>query len=95
MVLSSFVWPSRNRRRKLCDLRGSGCFRLHRIAATVAVRLGRRAGVEVPIAPSWTFKAEYLWTGFPTKTVNYPGSGQSISSDLTLQQFRLRPQLSL
>jgi high affinity Mn2+ porin len=47
------------------------------------------AGVEVPIAPSWTFKAEYLWTGFPTKSVNYPGSGQSISSDLTLQQVRL------
>ena len=47
------------------------------------------AGIEVPIAPSWTVKAEYLWTGFPTRTVNYPGSGQRISSDLALEQFRL------
>jgi high affinity Mn2+ porin len=47
------------------------------------------AGVEVPIAPSWTLKGEYLWTGFPTRTVNYPDSGQHISSDLSLQQFRL------
>jgi high affinity Mn2+ porin len=47
------------------------------------------AGVEVPIAPSWTLKAEYLWTGFPTQTVDYPQSGQRISSDLSLQQIRL------
>jgi len=46
-------------------------------------------GVEVPIAPSWTLKAEYLWTGFPNQTVNYPQSGQRISSDLSLQQLRL------
>jgi high affinity Mn2+ porin len=47
------------------------------------------AGVEVPIAPSWTLKAEYLWTGFPTETVDYPQSGQRIISDLSLQQVRL------
>ena len=47
------------------------------------------AGVEVPIAPSWTLKGEFLWTGFPTQTVNYPLSGQRISSDLSLKQFRL------
>jgi high affinity Mn2+ porin len=47
------------------------------------------AGVEVPIAPSWTLKAEYLWTGFPTQTVTYPLSGQRISSDLALEQVRL------
>jgi high affinity Mn2+ porin len=54
-------------------------------------RLGWAAGVgaEVPIAPSWTLKAEYLWTGFPIQTVNYLGSGQRISSDLSLEQFRL------
>jgi len=46
-------------------------------------------GVEVPIAPSWTVKGEFLWMGFPTQTVNYPLSGQRISSDLSLQQFRL------
>jgi len=47
------------------------------------------AGVEVPIAPHWALKGEYLWTGFPTQTVNYPLSGQRISSDLSLQQIRL------
>jgi len=47
------------------------------------------AGVEVPIAPSWTVKGEFLWMGFPTQTVNYPLSGQRISSDLSLEQFRL------
>jgi high affinity Mn2+ porin len=47
------------------------------------------AGVEVAIAPSWTVKGEFLWKGFPTQTVNYPLSGQRISSDLSLQQVRL------
>ena len=46
-------------------------------------------GVEVPVAPSWTLKAEYLWTGFPSQTVNYPLLGQHISSDLSLEQFRV------
>jgi high affinity Mn2+ porin len=47
------------------------------------------AGVELPIAPSWTMRAEYLYTGYGNETVNYPGSGQRISSDLSLQQLRL------
>jgi len=47
------------------------------------------AGVEMPVAPSWTLKAEYLWTGFPNQAVNYQQSGQRISSDLSLQQLRL------
>ncbi len=47
------------------------------------------AGVEVPIAPHWTAKAEYLWTGYPTTSVNYPFLGQRISSDFSLQQLRL------
>jgi high affinity Mn2+ porin len=46
-------------------------------------------GVEVPIAPSWTVRGEFLWMGFPTQTVSYPLSGQRISSDLALEQFRL------
>jgi high affinity Mn2+ porin len=47
------------------------------------------AGVEAPIAPSWTVKGEFLWMGFPTQTINYPLSGQRINSDLSLEQFRL------
>jgi high affinity Mn2+ porin len=47
------------------------------------------AGVELPIAPNWTAKAEYLWTGFPNATVSYPDLGQRISANLNLQEFRL------
>ena len=47
------------------------------------------AGVEVPIAPNWTAKGEYLWTGYPNATVNYPDLGQRISANLNLQEFRL------
>jgi high affinity Mn2+ porin len=47
------------------------------------------AGVELPIAPNWTAKAEYLWTGYPNTTVNYPDLGQRITSNLNLQEFRL------
>lgn len=54
-------------------------------------RLGWTAGVgvEVPVTPSWTVSAEYLWTGYPSKTVDYKWSGQHIASDLTTQQVRL------
>jgi high affinity Mn2+ porin len=54
-------------------------------------RLGWTAGVgaEVPIAPNWTAKGEYLWTGYPTATASFPDLGQRISSNLTLQEFRL------
>jgi high affinity Mn2+ porin len=47
------------------------------------------AGVEVPITPNWTARAEYLWTGYPTTSVNYPFLGQRISSDFSLQELRL------
>jgi high affinity Mn2+ porin len=47
------------------------------------------AGVEVPIAPSWTARAEYLWTGYPTTSVSYPFLGQRISSDFSLQELRI------
>lgn len=47
------------------------------------------AGIEIPIAPHWTARAEYLWTGFPTVTVNYASSPQHISSDFSVQSLRL------
>ena len=47
------------------------------------------AGIEAPIAPSWTVKGEYLYTDFASQTVNYPASGQRISSSLSLQELRL------
>jgi len=53
-------------------------------------RLGWTAGVgvELPIAPNWTAKGEYLWTGYPTATARFPDLGQTTSSNLTLQELR-------
>lgn len=47
------------------------------------------AGVEVPIAPSWTVRGEYLFTGFPTKTLIYPVSTERTATDFSLHQLRL------
>ncbi len=46
-------------------------------------------GVEVPLMPHWTARAEYLWTGYLSQTINYPISGQLIASDFSTQMFRL------
>jgi high affinity Mn2+ porin len=47
------------------------------------------AGFETPIAPSWTVRGEYLWTGYPSSSENFFQSGQQISSNFSLQQLRL------
>jgi high affinity Mn2+ porin len=47
------------------------------------------AGVETPIAPHWTVRGEYLWTGFPHLTENFPLSGQRVTSGLSEHQLRL------
>jgi len=54
-------------------------------------RIGWSAGVgaEVPVAPSWTAKGEFLWTGYPTATAKFPDLGQTIGSNLTLWELRL------
>ena len=54
-------------------------------------RIGWAAGlgIETAIAPSWTVRGEYLWTDFPDVTVNFPASGQRVSSGFSEHQFRL------
>jgi high affinity Mn2+ porin len=47
------------------------------------------AGFETPIAPHWTVRGEYLWTGYPSTSVSYPVSGQSVSSNFSVHQLRL------
>jgi high affinity Mn2+ porin len=47
------------------------------------------AGVEVPIAPNWTAKLEYLAAEFDGRPRIFPASAQSFNSDLTLQTIRL------
>jgi high affinity Mn2+ porin len=47
------------------------------------------AGVEFPITGHWTGKVEYLYTDYGTSNVNFVGTGDSISSNLKLQEVRL------
>jgi high affinity Mn2+ porin len=47
------------------------------------------AGVEVPIAPNWTAKIEYLATEFGDRQKSFPAAGQAFSSDLSMQMIRL------
>jgi high affinity Mn2+ porin len=46
------------------------------------------AGVEVPVAPHWTARLEYLFTDYGTSSVNFPAMGQRFSSDFSLQEIR-------
>jgi high affinity Mn2+ porin len=47
------------------------------------------AGVEVPIAPSWTVRGEYVFTGFPTARLVFPVTGARTDTDFSLHQLRL------
>jgi high affinity Mn2+ porin len=47
------------------------------------------AGFEIPLSPSWSAKAEYLYTGFGSSTVTFPAGGQQYTSSLALQSIRL------
>ena len=52
------------------------------------------AGVEMPVAPHWTAKFEYLYTDYGSSSVTFRG-GERFSSDFALQQVRTRPELSV
>jgi high affinity Mn2+ porin len=47
------------------------------------------AGIEAPILPGWSARAEYLYAQFPGTAVVFPQSGQKFQSDLSTQQVRL------
>jgi high affinity Mn2+ porin len=47
------------------------------------------AGVEVPIAPDWSAKLEFLATEFGGRPKAFPASAQSFNSDLAMQMVRL------
>lgn len=46
------------------------------------------AGVEVPVAPHWTAKLEYLFTDYGHSTVTFPAVGQPFTSNLSIQELR-------
>lgn len=47
------------------------------------------AGVEVPLAPAWSGRVEYLATGFGKEEVTFAASGERIESDLLVHSLRL------
>ena len=47
------------------------------------------AGVEVPVAPHWTAKFEYLFTDYGVSSVTFPSTAQRFDSDFSLQEFRV------
>ncbi len=47
------------------------------------------AGVEVPFAPHWTGRLEYLFTDFGDTSVKFSAGGQRFDSDLALHELRL------
>jgi high affinity Mn2+ porin len=47
------------------------------------------AGVEVPFAPNWTGRFEYLFTDFGATSVKFPAGAQRFDSDLALHEVRL------
>ncbi len=46
-------------------------------------------GLEVPIAPNWTVRGEYLAAIFDSKSKTFPTVPQSLKSDLSIQTLRL------
>jgi len=46
------------------------------------------AGVEVPVAPHWTARLEYLFTDYGNSSVLFANNGQRFTSDFALQELR-------
>ena len=47
------------------------------------------AGLELPIAPSWTAKVEYQYASFGNSSVGFPAAAQVFNSSLALQTVRV------
>jgi high affinity Mn2+ porin len=47
------------------------------------------AGVEMPLAPNWTAGLEYLYTRYGSSTAGFANAGQTVQSNLALQELRL------
>jgi high affinity Mn2+ porin len=47
------------------------------------------AGVEIPVAPNWSARAEYLYTGFGSQSRTFAAIPEAFDSSLSLHQVRL------
>jgi high affinity Mn2+ porin len=66
-------------------------FQLNGTDSTNQQRVGWVAGVGVegPLIPNWTVKAEYFYSGYGNRNINFPTTGQVFTSNLSEQEFRL------
>lgn len=46
------------------------------------------AGIEIPVAPRWSARAEYLYSGFGDGRRTFPAGAETFASNLSTQQFR-------
>ncbi|KJC48690.1 porin [Bradyrhizobium sp. LTSP885] len=46
------------------------------------------AGVEIPVAPNWSARGEYLYTGFGRNSRAFAGTQELFNSDMSLHQVR-------
>jgi high affinity Mn2+ porin len=46
-------------------------------------------GVEVALTPNWMARFEYLYTGYASRAVDFPGAAQRFDSDLAVQTLRV------
>ena len=46
------------------------------------------AGFEVPVAPHWTARLEYLYSDYGSETVLFGNAGQRFTSDFSMQELR-------
>jgi high affinity Mn2+ porin len=47
------------------------------------------AGIELALAPNWIARVEYLYTGYGSRSVNFPAAAQHFDSNLSVQSLRL------
>ena len=47
------------------------------------------AGVEVMLTPRWTARLEYLYTGYGSRSVDFPAGAQRFTSDLSVHTLRI------
>jgi high affinity Mn2+ porin len=47
------------------------------------------AGVEGPLIPHWTVKAEYLYSGSGNRSIDFPSAGQQFTSNFSEQEVRV------
>jgi len=61
------------------------------VESALSWRLGwsTGVGVELPVAPHWIARVEYLFSDFGNRGITFPATPQSYASNLTLQQLRL------